>query len=93
MLMMTRKRGSRVFIGDDLVLTVEGFDAHSARLTVTTRDGLPRISSRVPMESAVTIGDVRIVPKCGGFGQLRIGFDAPRHIQILRDDAKRRTAP
>lgn len=93
MLMMTRKRGSRVFIGKDLVLTVEGFDARAAHLTVTTRGGRPRISSNVPMESAMTIDNVRIVPKRGDAGLLRIGFDAPRHIQILRDDAKRRIAP
>ena len=92
MLMMTRKRGSRVFIGDDLVLTVDGFNSRSARLTVTTRDGHPRIKSNVPMESAVSLDDIRIVPMRGNEGLLHLGIQAPDHIQILRDDAKRRTA-
>jgi len=46
----------------------------------------------VPMESAVSLDDIRIVPMRGNEGLLHLGIQAPDHIQILRDDAKRRTA-
>jgi carbon storage regulator len=55
MLILSRKEGQRIYIGDDVILTVMGIDKR--------------------------------------YGQLKLGFEAPSHIKIIREEIIGKTFP
>ncbi|MCX4025206.1 carbon storage regulator [Spartinivicinus marinus] len=88
MLALTRKYGQSINIGNDIRISLGGFNRKSARLGVVMYKQLA--IKEVPYELDQKLDDditffIRLIG-----GQVRFYFDAPREIKILRSELEAR---
>lgn len=95
MLILTRQRGQRVFLGDFGSVRVEEIARDHVKLyCVAAPMGMnSTFTVKLPWQSEQKVGAVNVIAL--GLGrtdasQVRLGFEAPREIQIARDDVRTR---
>jgi len=88
MLRLTRKLGDKIFIGENITVTVKDFDCHYADVCIEY-EGFKRVVLRVDEPDNYSISEaieIRFfeVKK----GRAVIGINAPKDVAISRDDMK-----
>lgn len=86
----TGELGSRIFIGPRMVLTVQKVNPGAVKLEIDM-PGHARSKSMIPVGSSVRLPADELVIKLIAVrgNQAVLGFEAPRWLEIVRDDVKR----
>ncbi len=95
MLLLTRLVGQSLLFNNTMRLMLVSFDAHAAVFRIYDYPKIPvKITIQTDIATEVSPG-IYITPMATGARspmQLRIGITAPKSVQVLRDNAKKREA-
>lgn len=87
MLILTRRKGERVIVGD-VTFEIVSFSAKVVRVNTITND--VGVVDMVPVGTQLSIGKMAsVVPLEVRGNQVKLGFDAPRNVEILREELTR----
>ncbi len=99
MLVLARKIGQKIIIGNSLVVTVESYDSKRVKLSLKVTETKTVLNKILTVNEDLDIGyvtkigtntsiDLNTTITYLGYkqGKHRLGFDAPKHIKILREE-------